>query len=89
MSVIAWIIMGGVIGWVASLIMHTNKQQGLIANIIIGIIGSLLGGFIARLFGGAGITGINVYSFVIGVVGAIILIAFVRLIFRGGHAHAH
>lgn len=89
MSIIAWIIMGGIIGWVASLIMHTNKQQGLIANIIIGIIGSLLGGFIARMLGGAGITGINIYSFVIGIIGAVILIAIVRLIFRGGHAHAH
>jgi uncharacterized membrane protein YeaQ/YmgE (transglycosylase-associated protein family) len=79
---IAVIIVGALIGWLASLIMGTNMQQGAIANIVIGIIGSLLGRFIfANVFGVNGATAAGTFSFAglfWGVVGAIILIAVLK-----------
>jgi uncharacterized membrane protein YeaQ/YmgE (transglycosylase-associated protein family) len=87
MSIIAWIIMGAIIGWLASLLIH-SRQNGLVMNIVVGILGALLGGFIARIFGGAGVTGFNLYSVAIGVVGAAILIVIARAISRVAHIHA-
>ena len=75
---IIWILFGALVGWVASLVMGTDAQQGSLANIVIGIIGALIGGFIARALGGAGVTGFNFISFLIALGGAIILIAVVR-----------
>ncbi|HKR82313.1 MAG TPA: GlsB/YeaQ/YmgE family stress response membrane protein [Candidatus Saccharimonadales bacterium] len=88
MGIIGLIIFGGIVGWLASLVMHTDKQQGLVSNIVVGILGSILGGFVVKLFGGAGITGFNLYSIVVGILGAVILIAIVRAIAAGGHKHA-
>ncbi len=86
MGIIGLIIFGGIVGWLASLLMHTNKEQGLVMNIIVGIIGSMLGGFLMKLFGGAGITGFNLYSVAVGVLGAVILIVIVRaFLARGKH----
>lgn len=72
------IIIGGVVGWLASIIMKTNAQMGLLANIIVGIVGSLLGLWIAGAMG-MDTTG-GVMRFVISLVGAIILIALLRAI---------
>jgi uncharacterized membrane protein YeaQ/YmgE (transglycosylase-associated protein family) len=87
MGFIGLIIFGGIVGWLASFVMHTNKQQGLLANIIVGIVGSMVGGFVMRIIGGAGITGFNLYSIGVGVVGAIILLWLVRLV-GGRQKHA-
>ena len=84
MGIIGLIIFGGIVGWLASLVMHTDKEQGLVMNIVVGIIGSMLGGFIMKLFGGAGITGFNLYSVAVGVLGAVVLIVIVRAIFARG-----
>lgn len=73
-NIIAWIIFGALAGWIASLIMNTNEQQGGLANIAIGILGALVGGFIVRLLGGNGMTGFNLYSLVVAVGGAIVLL---------------
>lgn len=80
MSFILWIVFGALVGWIASLIMKTDKQQGAFLNIIIGITGSFIGGLVFNLFGGAGVTGFNIYSFIIGIIGAIILIWIVKKI---------
>jgi uncharacterized membrane protein YeaQ/YmgE (transglycosylase-associated protein family) len=90
MSFIAWLVIGGLLGWVASMIMGTNDRQGIFLNIIVGIVGAFLGGLIlAPLFG----TGtINQYDFSIGsllvsLLGAVILL-FVVGLFRRRRHHA-
>lgn len=78
MNIIIWIIFGALVGWVASLIMGTNGQQGAVQNIIIGIAGALLGGFIARVLGIGSVDGFDVMSLLIAVFGAMAIIAIVR-----------
>lgn len=78
MGFILWIIFGGLVGWVASLIMKTDAQQGIILNITVGIIGAVIGGWIMSLFGENGASGFNLYSFLVALLGAIILIWVVR-----------
>ena len=79
MGLIIWLIIGGIIGWLASLVMKTDGQQGIILNVVVGIIGSwLCGQFIAPLIGGSGIMG-----YVSAFIGAIILLAIVNLFRRG------
>ena len=81
MSIISWIVLGGVAGWLASIIMKRNSQMGLIANVIAGIVGAMVGGWVFSLFGGTGVTGFNLPSLVVAFVGAVIVLAVVNLIF--------
>ena len=83
---IGWIVLGGLAGWVASMIMGNNKSQGLLGNIVVGIIGGLLGGFVFGLFGGAGVTGFNLWSFLVALVGAVVLLFLWRLVTGGKKA---
>jgi len=79
MSFIVWLIIGGIIGWLASMVMKTDAQQGIILNVVVGIVGSWIGGWlIAPLIGGAGFMG-----YVSAFIGAIILLAIVNLLRRG------
>jgi len=82
MGIIGWIVLGALAGWVASIIMGRNNRQGCITNIVVGIIGAFLGGFIFNLFGSTGITGFNLWSFLVAVVGAVALLAIVGLFTR-------
>ncbi|MNC85799.1 hypothetical protein D3C83_14130 [compost metagenome] len=85
MNFIIWLVVGGIIGWVASMIMGTNEQQGMILNIVVGIVGALLGGWlIAPLFGVATINqnDFSIGGLLVSLVGAIILLAIVNLIRR-------
>jgi len=84
---IGWIILGGLAGWVASMIAGTNARQGLLGNIIAGIIGGVVGGFVFGLFGGAGVTGFNLWSFLVALVGAVIVLFIWRAI-TGGRSKA-
>lgn len=77
---LAWIILGGLAGWIASLIMGTDASQGLLANIVIGIIGAMIGGFVFNMFGGAGVTGFNFYSLLVSTIGAALLLWIIGLI---------
>lgn len=83
MNIILWIIFGALIGWLASVIMRTDEQQGPAANVGIGIIGALIGGAIGRVFGGSGSADFSLGSLVLGVLGAVILIFFLKLFTRG------
>ncbi len=86
MGLIILLVVGGIIGWVASLIMRTDGQQGVLLNVIVGIVGALLAGFVVTpLIGGAPITSgaINVQSILVSLVGAIVLLAIVNLFRRG------
>jgi uncharacterized membrane protein YeaQ/YmgE (transglycosylase-associated protein family) len=76
MGIIIAIVIGGVIGWLASLIMKTSAQMGVLANVVVGIVGSVLGRFIAGLLGIAAFGAPG--GFVISLVGAVILIALLR-----------
>lgn len=73
-GIITWIVIGGLAGWVASLIAGTDRNQGLLGNIIVGIVGALIGGFVVGLFGGSGFTGFNIWSFIVALIGAVILL---------------
>ena len=76
MGILLWIIFGAIVGWVASLLMGTN--EGLLLNIVLGIVGAVIGGWIMSFLGQTGITGFNLYSMMVAVLGAVILIAIVK-----------
>lgn len=76
MGIIIWIVFGAIVGWIASAIMGTN--EGLVMDIIFGIIGAVLGGWLMSFFGKGGVTGFNLYSFLVAILGAVVLIAIVR-----------
>jgi uncharacterized membrane protein YeaQ/YmgE (transglycosylase-associated protein family) len=76
MTILIWIIFGALVGWVASMFM--GSEGGLIWDIIVGIIGSVLGGWLMSFIGKSGVTGFNMYSFLVALLGAVILIAIVR-----------
>ncbi len=73
-DIITWIVVGGLAGWVASMITGTNASQGVVGNIIAGIVGAFVGGLIFGLLGGSGFTGFNIWSFVVALVGAVIVL---------------
>ncbi|MBD3250067.1 MAG: GlsB/YeaQ/YmgE family stress response membrane protein [Candidatus Pacebacteria bacterium] len=73
MNILLWIIFGAIAGWLASLIMGTNARQGLLMDIVMGVIGALVGGFLFSLFGFGGVTGFNIYSLLVALVGAIVV----------------
>ena len=85
MNIIIWLIMGGVVGWIASMIMGTDGQQGIILNVVVGIVGALIGGWlIGPLLGAGSINeGLSVMSFVVSLIGAVILLAILSLFRRG------
>ncbi|MCU6456111.1 GlsB/YeaQ/YmgE family stress response membrane protein [Sphingomonas sp. A2-49] len=86
MGFLVLLVVGGLIGWVASMIMRTDGQQGIILNVVVGIVGALLAGFIVTpLIGGAPITSgvISIQSVVVSLVGAIVLLALINLFRRG------
>jgi uncharacterized membrane protein YeaQ/YmgE (transglycosylase-associated protein family) len=78
MGIILWLIFGALAGWIASKIMNTDGEQGAVANIVVGIIGAMIGGFVFSTLGGQDVTGFNIYSLVVAVVGAVILLAIVK-----------
>jgi len=80
MNIILWIIFGGLVGWIASLIMKTNSQQGILLNIVVGIIGAIVGGWIMNFFGESGVTNFSLYSFFVALLGSVILIAIVKAV---------
>ena len=85
MNILLWIILGALAGWIASMIVRTNDSQGILMDIVVGIVGAFLGGFVFNLFGASGVTGFNIYSILVAIIGAIILLAIVKAI-RGGSA---
>ncbi len=79
MGIILWILFGALVGWIASLIMNTDEQQGALGNIVVGIVGAFLGGIVSRWLGGPAVTGFNLASIVVAIIGAVLLIFFIRL----------
>lgn len=86
MNFILWLIVGGIVGWLASLIMRTDAQQGMLLNIVVGIVGAFIGGWLISPMVGVGTINQNnfsIASLVVSLVGAVILLAIVNLFRRG------
>lgn len=82
MGLILWLVIGGVVGWLASIIMRTDAQQGIILNIVVGIVGAFIAGLI---FSGGSLNNqpLTIYTFLTSLLGAVILLAIVNLVRRG------
>lgn len=83
MGIISWIIMGAIAGWFATTLAGTKKQKGCLFNIVLGIIGAIIGGYVFNYFGEAGVTGFNIWSIFVATVGAMILLFFANLLSGG------
>lgn len=81
-NLLLWILLGGVAGWIASMIMHRDSQMGALANIIVGVIGAVIGGFLFNLIGLPGDTGFNFWTLLVAIVGAVVLLFLVGLVQR-------
>jgi uncharacterized membrane protein YeaQ/YmgE (transglycosylase-associated protein family) len=80
MGIIAWIVVGLIAGALAKLILPGDDPGGIIVTILVGIVGAFVGGFVFSLFGGAGVSGFNIWSILVATVGAIILLLIYRLV---------
>lgn len=78
MGIISWILLGMIAGWIASVMMKTNESQGALGDILLGVAGALAGGFAMSMLGQTGVTGFNLYSMIVSVVGAVLLIVLGR-----------
>ncbi|HWH84532.1 MAG TPA: GlsB/YeaQ/YmgE family stress response membrane protein [Burkholderiaceae bacterium] len=86
MNIIIWLVVGGVIGWLASIMMKTDGQQGIILNVVVGVVGALLGGFLLAPMFGTGTINQNDFSLPslgVSLLGAVVLLAIVNLFRRG------
>jgi uncharacterized membrane protein YeaQ/YmgE (transglycosylase-associated protein family) len=79
MGIVLWIIFGGVAGWIASIIMKTDSRQGTLKDILMGVVGAMVGGFLMGLVGQVGVTGFNLYSFIVAIIGAVVVIYIGRM----------
>ena len=82
MGIILWIVFGALAGWVASMVMQTDGQQDGLLNVVVGIIGAVVGGWLMGAIGGAGVTGFNLYSLLVAVVGACVFIGILKFLRR-------
>lgn len=74
MGILLWIVFGAIAGWIASIVMGRNARQGLFGDIVLGIIGAIVGGFVVSLFGGEGVTGFNLTSLAVAILGAVAVV---------------
>lgn len=81
MSILAWIVLGLVAGFIASMLVN-RRGSGMIRDLLLGVVGAFLGGFIAAQFGHTGITGLNLYSVVVATLGAVVLLVIFHIFDR-------
>lgn len=86
MDILAWIVVGGLAGWLASVLVR-GGGLGVLGDIVVGIVGAFIGGFIVDLLGGSGFTGFNFWSFIVALIGAVVLLLIIRMV-RGTGAAA-
>ena len=84
MSIIAWIIVGLIAGFVASQIVN-RTGEGVILDVLLGIGGAVVGGWLFHIFGMSGVTGLNLYSIVVATLGAVVFLVVYHALFRGSH----
>jgi uncharacterized membrane protein YeaQ/YmgE (transglycosylase-associated protein family) len=82
MGILSWIVLGGIAGWLASIVTKRNDRMGCITNIIAGVVGAAVGGWVFSLFGDTGVTGFNLPSLLVAFVGAVIVLAVINLLTR-------
>ncbi|MBZ0302950.1 MAG: GlsB/YeaQ/YmgE family stress response membrane protein [Anaerolineae bacterium] len=83
LNLLAWIIVGAIAGWLASIVMKTNSRQGCLTDIIVGVIGGFLGGWLLDLLGvGGDVTGLNIGSILVAFIGAVVFLAILKAIQR-------
>ena len=81
MGIIAWLVLGLIAGFIGSKIVN-KSGEGLVLDIVLGVVGAFVGGFLFNIFGGAGVTGLNLYSLLVAVVGAVVVLVVYHMIFR-------
>jgi uncharacterized membrane protein YeaQ/YmgE (transglycosylase-associated protein family) len=81
MTLLAWIVVGLVAGWIGSMIIN-RRGEGMLLDIVLGVVGAFVGGFIFHYFGHAGVTGINLYSIAVAAVGSIVVLVLYHALFR-------
>ncbi len=81
-NIIIWLVLGGISGWIASKITGNDENMGVGLNILVGIVGAFIGGWLVGIFGWGPATGLNLWSFLVSIVGAVILLAIVSLFKR-------
>ena len=82
MNIFVWIVFGALAGWIASILMGKNKKMGAIANIVTGIVGAFIGGYIMDFFGAEGVNGFNLPSLVVAIIGAVVFLWLLGLLNR-------
>jgi uncharacterized membrane protein YeaQ/YmgE (transglycosylase-associated protein family) len=82
MSFLAWLVLGLIAGWVGSMIVNRGRGEGLLLDIVLGVVGAFVGGFLFNMFGAAGVSGLNLYSMLVAVVGAVVVLALYHLLVR-------
>lgn len=80
MNILIWLIFGAIAGWVASKIMGTDAEQGALGNVVVGIIGAFVGGFLMQAIGGSGVDGFNIKSFLVAILGSVVLLAIYKAV---------
>lgn len=78
MGIIGWIIIGALAGWIGSMLTGNNRKMGAGKNILVGIVGAFIGGFVMNILGGTGVTGFNLWSLIVSIIGAVILLLIVN-----------
>ena len=81
MSIIAWLVLGLIAGFIGSKIVN-RTGEGLVMDIVLGVVGAVVGGFLFNMFGASGVTGLNIYSLVVAVIGAIVVLVVYHMVFR-------
>ena len=74
MSIIAWLILGLLAGWIGSMIVNRGRGEGLMLDIVLGVVGAFVGGFLFNMFGETGVSGLNLYSLLVAVAGAVVVL---------------
>ena len=85
MYIILWIVFGGIVGWIASIITHNNHRMGLLANVLVGLVGAFIGGYVAHGLGGTPIDIFSFWGMVYALIGAVIFL-FVANLLRGSRS---
>jgi len=81
MNIIAWLVLGLIAGFIGSKIVN-KSGEGLVLDIVLGIVGAFVGGFLFNMFGSSGVTGLNLYSLLVAVVGSIVVLVLYHMVFR-------
>ena len=81
MSILAWIVLGLISGFVGSKIVN-RTGEGLVLDLVLGIVGAVVGGFLFNMFGAVGVTGLNLYSFIVAIIGAVVVLLVYHALFR-------